>query len=445
MAQPMDANPGVPRESAPTALAAPPPDWSPAQRISFRFVFVYLAVYMLPNVLGLVPGTERLAAPIYGLWQRCLPWVARELFHLRAPMAELPDGGGDSTTGAVYLFCMVAFAAVAALAWTFADRRSRDYRRLHAGLRVYVRYGLAFVLLHYGAAKLIKTQFIFPPPARMAEIYGDASPLGLLWTFMGFSTPYNVFTGLVEAGAGFLLLFRRTVTAGALLAVAAMANVAAINFSYDVHVKHWSSHLLLLGVFLLAPDLRRLADLLLLNRPTLAVPLPPRRREPRWLHAGGRALKILFISFLLAAITKERYDLWKRLDLFTARRRASPAQSYTVESFVRNGKVVPAWPQDPRRWLSFVINPPRASVTLMNYESLAGDYDEAAHLLVVFSEDRKQRLGLLILSQPGDNSMVLTGRLGNDTLAVTLGRYDPTRSALATRGFHWIDEAPFDR
>jgi hypothetical protein len=445
MDQPMDTNPGARRESAPTALAEPPPDWSPAQRISFRFVFVYLAIYMLPSVLGLVPGTERLAAPIYALWQRCLPWVARELFHLRAPMAELPDGGGDSTTGAVFLFCMVALAAVATLVWTLADRRSRNYRRLHAGLRVYVRYGLAFVLLHYGIAKLIKTQFVFPSPARMAEIYGDASPMGLLWTFMGYSTPYNVFTGLVEAGAGFLLLFRQTVTAGALLAVAAMANVVAINFSYDVHVKHWSSHLLLLGVFLLAPDLRRLAHLVLLNRPTAAVPLPQRRRQPRWLHPTGRVLKLLFVSALLIALTKERFDAWKKFDAFVARGKASPARSYRVASFVRNGALVPAWPGDPGRWLWFTLNPPRASVTLMSYESLAGDLDAAGQTLVLQDADRKKILGRLAVSRPGDAVLVLTGRLGNDSLAVTLDGFDPTRSPLATRGFHWIDEAPFDR
>jgi len=59
-----------------------------------------------------------------------------------------------------------------------------------------------------------------------------------------------------------------------------------INFSYDVPVKLYSSHLLLLAVFLILPDLRRLASLLVLNRPT-----EPARIEPlfqrKWLRLAS--------------------------------------------------------------------------------------------------------------------------------------------------------------
>ncbi len=213
-------------------------------------------------------------------------------------------------------------------------------------------------------------QFIFPAPTRLAEVYGDASPLGLLWTFMGYSTPYNVFTGLVEAGAGWPLLFRRTVTAGALLAAA---------------------------LVLLVPDLRRLADLVLFRRPTPALGPPERRRGPRWLHLAGRAAKALLITFLVLAIVRERYALWKNLDRLQARRQASPVSFYMVDAFLRNGRLVPAWPADPGRWQWLDVSGSQASVVLMSYESMAAAYDRARQVLTLYGAGHRQ-LGALACS-----------------------------------------------
>jgi len=63
-------------------------------------------------------------------------------------------------------------------------------------------------------------------------------------TFMGASTPYNVFTGASEMLAGVLLFFPTTTLLGALLAMAVMTQVVALNFCYDVPVKLFSTHLL---------------------------------------------------------------------------------------------------------------------------------------------------------------------------------------------------------
>jgi hypothetical protein len=49
---------------------------------------------------------------------------------------------------------------------------------------------------------------------------------------------------------GALLLFRRTTTAGALVLIAVLTNIVTLNFSCDVPVKLFSSHLLLMAVSL---------------------------------------------------------------------------------------------------------------------------------------------------------------------------------------------------
>jgi hypothetical protein len=405
--------------------------WSQALLIAFRFVFSYL---VLPEAFGLEGS----------VWQPMVAWVGRRVFQLSRPLDLLSEqGSGDDTSQFVLLFCKVALAAAAALVWTLLDRRSQDHRRLHAGLTLYVRYQLGWSLLSYGMFKLIKVQFVYP--MRLEETYGDMSPMGLLWKFMGFSTPYNLFAGAAEAGAAFLLFFRRTATLGALLAVAAMTNVVMINFSYDVSVKLGALRLLLMAAFLLAPDLRRLVDLLVLQRPTAPRTVAPPPRRPRWRRVAALALKTVVIGYLMISTTKWGLDRWRQWDRVRTRYEAWASRTYEVDDFVRNGRPVPPSPHDASRWQSLSFGPKGAVVTAMDDRTYAVDYDAARQALAVPSGDRRRSLGVLACSRPDADHLVLTGTLANDSLIVTLHSLDPKRSFLASRGFHWIDEAPEDR
>ena len=185
-----------------------------------------------------------------------MPWVGRQVFH--AEITVRPNGSGDTTYNYVQVYCYAVMAAAVAVAWTLLDRRRTDYTGLYRGLRVYVRFYLAAVMIMYGSAKVIKAQFPNPPLDRLLQPFGDASPMGLLWTFMGTSESYNIFTGAGELIGGLLLTARRTTLLGALVCFAVMSHVAALNFSYDVPVKLFSMHLLAISLFLMAPDLGRL-------------------------------------------------------------------------------------------------------------------------------------------------------------------------------------------
>ena len=115
---------------------------------------------------------------------------------------------------------------------------------------------------------------------------------------MGYSTAYTVFSGAAEVLGGALLFLRRTTTLGALVICAVMTNIVMLNFCYDVPVKLYSSHLLLMAAFLLIPDVGRLLDVLVWQRPTqpgsLAPPFTSRR-----LRRGALVVKLSFIGFLL--------------------------------------------------------------------------------------------------------------------------------------------------
>jgi hypothetical protein len=202
-----------------------------------------------------------------------------------------------------------------------------------------------------------------------------------------------------------------------------------------------------MAVFVLAPDLRRLADLLVLNRPTLPAAVAPRRFDRGWLRLGRLALKAVVIAYFLISLSLEAWQRWEHTVKRSARYRGR-STTYTVDEFFRNGRLVPTSPSDSSRWQSLYLGPGGASVNLMNSEDmLAAAYDPAQQVLAVFSSDHKTELGLLACSwgDPDKDHLSLTGRVANDSLVVTLHRLDASKFLLVRRGFHWINEFPLNR
>jgi hypothetical protein len=72
---------------------------------------------------------------------------------------------------------------------------------------------------------------------QLVQTYGDMSPMGVLWKFMGQSPYYQSFTGLVELLAGLFLCFRFTYLLGLTLGFLAFSQVFALNLFFDVPVK----------------------------------------------------------------------------------------------------------------------------------------------------------------------------------------------------------------
>ncbi|HYX52747.1 MAG TPA: hypothetical protein VE783_04800, partial [Candidatus Limnocylindrales bacterium] len=257
-----------------TPLSGAVPNWNFARSAAFRFGFAYWILYSFPQPLIFIPYVDKLFGWYEPVWQKLIVWTGQHVFHLAKRIEFPPTGSGDTTSQFVRNFLVLVFAAVAMVVWSALDRRRGNYRQLHEWLRVYVRLVLGATLLSYGAAKVIKTQFPDPGLFRLLEPYGDSSPMGLLWTFMGYSRGYNWFSGAVEMVGGALLFIPRLTALGALVSAAAMTNVFILNMCYDVPVKIYSLNLLLMAVFLLLPELGRLTNVFVLNRTALPV-VPP--------------------------------------------------------------------------------------------------------------------------------------------------------------------------
>ena len=434
---------GKPTAASAAALGG---EWSLAERIALRFACSYFVLYFFPFPIGEIPGTEALAAWYVNLWNVFMPWVGKHILYLRQgfPPLSAENGSGDAMANYVQNFCLLALAAVATLVWTLVERRRRDLRRLHYWTRVYVRYALATILLSYGFNKVIKLQFPFPSLDRLLKPIGERSPMGLLWDFMGYSKPYTFFAGAMEVLGGMLLFFRRTTTLGALVLVSVLTNVVLLNFSYDVPVKLFSLNLLLAALFLLVPDLRRLLDVLVLNRTAapadIGWPL-----TARWMKLAAAGLKTLFIGFILYSYTTSSLEMEK---LYGEKRPRSPVYgAYEVDEFVRNGQALPPLATDAGRWKNVICDSAQwLWVRSMNDQTkgYAAQYD-AAKRTVTLSTHGDKRKFVFTYSRPDKDHLVLVGRLVNDALAVKLHRVDESRFLLVSRGFHWINEVPFNR
>ena len=424
--------------------------WGFARRVGFRFAFCYFGLYFYSYALGLLPWN---APALWNMqqWRRFVPWVGESVLHLEQRITVFPAGSGDTTYNYVELLCFVALAAAATLAWTLVDWRSRDHRRLHVGLCILLRYVVGVTLIGYGMAKVIQTQFPAPNPFRLEQRYGDSSPMGLLWTFMGFSYGYNLFAGLAETLGGVLLFYRRTTTLGALWLVGVMANVVALNFFFDVPVKLYSSNLLLASAFLALPDAGRLWNVLVARRATLPAPLP--RFRWGWAELLRPWLATAYLGWILYNQTLQGREFQRQLGSDLPR---SPLHgSYLVVDFSRENEDVPD--EDPACWRHVRIEP--------------------SGFVIVSSADGKQRMYRYEASAAGDTIKLWpsAGGIGigapppaasnAPAFELELVWNDPEHLDLAgelegqlivaqmkkrtyllqDRGYHWISEEPFNR
>lgn len=431
----------------PQRAAGGPQLWNLATRIAFRFACLYLTLYCLPggdrsSLVDAIPKIDEwITAKFWAPWKALCPWVAVHFFHLSGPVTQYhPTGSGDTTLDYIQVFCFLVIAAAGTLIWSLLDRKRQDYRTLYAWLRLLVRYTLAITLISYAFVKLFPLQFPQPSLFLLVRSYGESSPMGLLWTFMGASKAYTFFAGSGELVAGLLLFFRRTTVLGALVAIGVMANVVALNFFYDVPVKLYSSHLLLMAVFLLLPDLKALWSFFILHRPAAPDGLWIAPFQRRWMRIGSVVLQALFIISILWGNTSNCIKTFKE---YAAEGQPSPLYGlWNVDSFVTLDGKTPASP-----WLRAVLDTTTVSAIYFadgTTVRFLTQYDPAnAHLSL--KSRRTQHSGELTYTQPNPAHLSLTGLVDGQKVQISLHKVPTQTFLLTSRGFHWINEDPFNR
>jgi hypothetical protein len=421
------------------------PEWGPVQRILFRLLFCYLVLYNFPFPLDVIPVYGPVLDQSYTEIRSVVaPWVGEHVFGVE--VRPRPSGRGDTTYGHVLIFCFLILALAATAVWTLLDRKRRNDRRdarLHEGLRVYVRFALAAAIIQYGAVKVIPVQF-GTPLSELLQPIGESSPMGILWKFMGSSIPYVIFTGAAEMLGGLLLVARRTTLLGALVCIGVLSNVVMMNLSYDVPLKVYSSHLLLMAIFLAAPDLRRLASLFVWNRR-----VPPAEQRPLFSsRQGNRAALVFRTVFILyvtvVALQESSENKVQFVDVATRQRLYGV---WEVEELAVDGVVRPLLITDETLWRRLVFEWPGTIGIQYAHETEVRSYelrpDPGSHVFTLCCEPEWK--AAISFKQVGPDVLALEGTVDGKQIRGRFRRMDDSRFPLLSRGFHWTSERPFNR
>jgi hypothetical protein len=453
-----------PESRTPTLVATPAwaVTWGVAKKIAFRWFATYFFVYIFPWPLGnTIPFTGKVAE-LWGNVSRAVVLWVNDVVLNRPAITVFPNGSGDTTYNYIELLTFATIATIVTLVWSVVDRRRPNYDRLHDWVWTYVRFYTGAVVFSYGMAKVIQTQFPYMSLERMLSTYGNSSPMGLLWTFMGFSYGYNIFAGIGECAA-VLMFFRRTATLGALITIGVMGNVAILNYTFDVPVKLFSTTLLAMAFFVLAPQAKRVLNALVLNRATPPAKLGSLFTSPR-LSLAARVMAFVFLAYITYAEAKQSVYFHG----MSANVSKAPLYGiYEVETFVRNQDTVPPLLTDTTRWKRVIV----VSENMLAIHSMRDtsrryaikQMDTVGRTFNLESFVRRMptrvtptdkpppvdssKILHVSFSKPDAEHLLLTAVQGKgpDRIQALLRKVDHTKFLINSRGYHWVNEFPLNR
>ncbi|WP_157555416.1 DoxX family protein [Nocardia crassostreae] len=434
--------------------------WHPLVRVLFRFGFVFVGVGMagvwLAHALLRSFGVSQQTVTRVGEWASLHPltdWIGLHIFDVRVDYT--PTGIGDTATHWVSLFTLLFAAVLATVVWSVLDRRRLEYVRLYAWFRLLLRANLISALLLYGMMKMLPSQMSFNLD-RLVQPFGEMSPMSVLWAQTSVSEPYEIALGAAEVTAALLLVLPVTAGLGSNLAAIVALQVFVLNLTFDVPVKIFSFQLLVYALVLAAPDIRRIV-LALIGRA-----LPPRlpdlvlatTRGNRILLAG----QVLFGIWLLFTTVVECHDAWRTHG--TARPQSPLYGIWNVTEYTVADQQLPPLidysdasntqiftPADRFRRIIFDI-PIGITVQRMNdsLQSFPARIDTDRHTITL-SKDLAHQYPFAVFGyeQPQPDQLILTGTLSGRPVRIQLDLVDLDRYPVVSRGFNWVQPAPYFR
>ena len=237
---------------------------------------------------------------------------------------------------------------------------------------------------------------------------------------------------------------RRTTLLGALVTAATMTNVVMLNFCYDVPVKLYSTHLLLTALVIAAPDLRRLANLLVLNRPVAAVIDEP-------LFTGRRlriAAKVCVIGFTALVTLLPLYGAYRFQQQFVpAPKHAALTGLWNVTEQSVDGRLLPPTLAQTTRWQRVIVSPSDLGVETVdgNRQRYRIERAAVAAMITLRPTTNLERSYTLTYAPAGPNQMHVITTIDGHAISAILTKTPMPQFPLTTRGFHWVSEYPYNR
>jgi hypothetical protein len=419
-------------------------DWKEYEKILFRFFFIYF-------FLQVFPLDWKFYRHLFSI-----NWLSpdiSDIFNIAKYTPQFISGHYDAVNWGLATFADWGFIALVALAgtvaWSLLDKTTKNYTRLYYELRVLVRYRLAVAVIAYGFLKLFDVQAPAPSVSSLNTPYGDLTTWKIFSLSLGIVPGYQSFLGAVELLAGIALLCRKTAPIGATIIIFFIGNVFMSNLAYEGGEIVYSFYLVVLALFLVAYDLPRIIDLLVLN-----VPVAPSVVPVSWTRQQGTIRLVLKSAVVLVFVFIYGFGVYRSATKggyhFATHKGVKGLNGlYTVTSFEVSGRSLPYSLTDTVRWqdvvfekwatLSIKIN---KNYHLVNYNTedipagkeessfeQAGtvgrvyyDYkaDTTGHVLNLINKTPEgQSLQLKYDIQP-DKTILLSGLVNGDTIRAVL-------------------------
>ena len=429
------------------AVAHPSPRWSLGLRVGFRLAFIYFGLYVIStqmlNSLVILPFAFIPNLGSLGWTRTAVAWVAHHVFRANYAFPTTLTGSGDRTVDWVLNAIILAIAIAGAGLWSIVDRRRPNHAALHKWFQVFVRFALGATMISYGMLKVFPLQMSYPNLTRLLEPYGSFSPMGVLWASIGAAPGYERFAGSMELMAGILLFVPRLSTLGAMVAFADAVQIFLLNMTYDVPVKLFAFQLILMSLYLLAPETPRLTRAVILNGSAGPSPVPPLARRK------AVALTLTLVQILYGGyIVAMHYWPSKRSWASVTAPKPPLYGIWTVEQMTVDGVERAPLVSDYGRWRRIVI---QNSTTVWfqrmddSFVTYASKTDVSARTLTLNRPGDQSSTTVFSYQQPDADQLVLDGTMNGHRIALSTRLFDRSRFQLVSRGFHWIQENPFNK
>lgn len=429
-------------------VATPAKAWSALRRLAFQFGFLYFGLYIVTTQMfwgGLVPMANWQPLGELPPLRQATAWIARHILGVTVPLVIEGSGSGDKIFDWAQVCLLLEIAAIGTAIWTSIDRKRANYAVLEDWFLLAVRLALGTTMLSYGVAKAVPLQMGYGPSlTRLVEPFGDFSPMGVLWVFMGSSPAYQSFTGCTEILGGVLLLLPQTRLLGALISLGVAIQIFVLNMTYDVPVKLFSFHLILLALLLIWPERTRLRNFFLLNRAVnpAAAAVPRSRRKSRLILTA----QVCFAVYVTVTMAYGAKQGW--IEFGGGAPRPPLYGIWEVDQLSIDDAVHPPTLGDEQRWRRIIFDRPGRTVFQHMNDSLAtfsAKIDPDKKTINLTKSDDAKWAATLNYVRPANDHLTLTGEMDGHRVAMELRLLDQKSFLLMNRGFHWVQERPFNK
>ena len=204
--------------------------------------------------------------------------------------------------------------------------------------------------------------------------------------------------------------------------------------------------LVMMCLYILSKDFIRLFNFFILNKPAQPANLGRHQFKKRWKNITLTTVKYILVAY---TIIMNFYGDVQASAQYGDKAKKPPFYGiYNVQSFVRNRDTIPALKTDTSRWDKLVISyPETARIIMATDSSKRYDFkaDTTKRTIVINSYTDTVNKAYYTYTQPKKDILLLKGTFKKDTLNITLKKYDLNNFRLINRGFHWVNEYPFNR